>query len=338
MRCRERLAAAIALTAIAHAGCAEPLEHERSDTRDADTPPIPESCPLLVRDDALAGATGRVQLTPLDSGTLVAADAVLVGEGELPSATFVATDLATCARPSAAPVPIPLDLSAFASGLDARFGAVVRLPDERVVAFVFLTRGFEPIGTALATWDGGRFVAGHPALFAAGRPWGEAALAADGYLYAYGAAEAGFLAEALYVARAPLEHLDDPSAWRFYRDGDDFGTDPDEAWPVLSGGGGATVMALPDDADGRVVIAYHAPLGDRVVLRTGLGPTGPWSPPTEVARCAWHGSPDDLLCGALAWLPSFSGPDGLALAMGFASFDAVPAAVRRTRLALLPWP
>ena len=49
----------------------------------------------------------------------------------------------------------------------------------------------------------------------------------------------------------------------------------------MHAGGGLGVAY--DAARGRYVAAYVGVLGDRLTVRTGLTPTGPWSQPREVA-------------------------------------------------------
>src|SRR5690606_14956340 len=165
-----------------------------------------------------------------------------------------------------------------------------------------------------------------------GRPtYGDAALVAGDDIYAYGCATSGFLAEDCFVARAPVARAADPTAWRYWRDGDDFGADPDDAWPIFSGGSGLAVTT----AGPRVVVAHGTPLGDTVFLRTGLGPTGPWSPPAPVTRCAL---PAGAFCGALAFAEPLAVAGELALTYAIASFDPLAPDARRTRLVRLPAP
>jgi len=332
MRSAEALALAAALGA-----CAVSLEDDEATTPDPDAPPIATGCIAGAGGDVL-GVTGRLRTLTVDGGLLVVADTV---EGPAtiadaawlapaPTAFAPACDAALVAPADVAPA---LDATPLAGDADAALLAVFAGDDGTVHAFVRTSRGFDTLGTGVATWDDAarRFVAAPGYLFGAGRPgYGDAALVHEGFVYAYGAQSAGFLAEDCFVARAPLEAITDPTAWRFYVDGDFFGDDPDDAWPIFPGGGNLAVMRAGE----RVVAVYTTPLGDTIYLRQGLGPTGPWSPAEAVARCAL---PDGGFCGGLGLHPALADPDGdgatLVVSYGVATFDALPRESLLVRLA-----
>ncbi|TNF23983.1 MAG: DUF4185 domain-containing protein [Deltaproteobacteria bacterium] len=342
MSSAERAAASLAL-ALTLAGCAIQLDDGATAADGDDNVTTLPSCAVLAAGDVV-GVRGRLRVLPAPGGgELVVADALqrrATAPLKLDDAVYVAVPQDSgeaCGEPLAsdAGAAVPgLDLSALSTddgGFLATFTA-----DGAVYAFVETSSGFTALGTGLARWDAARgvFVAGPRYLFAAGRPsYGEAALTHDGFVYAYGCASAGFLRDDCYVARAPLDALDDPTAWTYYRDGDAFESDPDDAWPLFSGGRGLAARRL---ADGRVLVAYATPLGDTVFVRTGLGPAGPWSPAVAVTRCAL---PIGAFCGAMSFVPALDGAAGEpALTYAIASFDGLAPADLLTRLVRLPLP
>ena len=314
-------------------GCAWSLDEDAAAETDVDAP-LRASCPIFADAGAILGATGRVRTLSLSDEVLVVADEIVTESGAVGNVAWTAErsgDAASCAADLIAGSELRsgLDATPLAGQHPAAFGAVFAA-GARVHAFVFVLDGFERIGTGLATWDSARrqFIAAPPYLFASGRPsYGDAALVEGGFVYAYGTASAGFLAEHCFVARAPVDRLFDPTAWQYYQDGNVFGTDPDEAWPIFGGGGGLGVVGR----GGRILAIYAPPLGDVAVLRVGLGPTGPWSPATVVTRCQ---GPKKAFCTGFDWHPEWAGPSAElpAFTYGLSSFEALPAAQRSTRL------
>jgi len=84
----------------------------------------------------------------------------------------------------------------------------------------------------------------------------------------------------------------------------------------------------------RVVVVYTTPLGDTVFVRTGLGPTGPWSPARALARCRLA---EGAFCGGLGLHPALAPevdpgePLALVVSYGVAAFEDLPRASRLTR-------
>jgi len=324
-------------------GCAVQLDDDPAASSPDDNVTTLPSCEVLARPPNTVGVRGRLRSVDAPGGgTLVVADALQRADAapqKLDHAVYLAVPQSTgddCGQALAADASGAiggLDISALSDGGVGAFGAVFAAEGE-VHAFVTVSRGFDTVGTGIARWDpgSGRFVAGERYLFAAGRPsYGEAAVVADGLVYAYGCAPAGFLADDCFVARAPTDALDDPTAWGFYRDGDAFASDPDDAWPLFSGGRGLAARPLPD---GRVLVAYATPLGDTVFVRTGLGPAGPWSPAVAVTRCE---VPDDAFCGAMSFVPALDGSAGEpALTYAIATFERLAPEDLLTRLVRLP--
>jgi hypothetical protein len=333
----------LAALALGLAGCAVSLDDPRATPAADDAVTTLPSCPVLARPPDLMGVRGRLRaLNAPGGGTLVVADALQRASTtplKLDNAVYVAVPQDSGA---ACGVPLASDASAAVSGLDVSaltpsgtggFLAVFAAGAD-VYAFVRTAHGFDAVGTGLARWDraSGVFVAGERYLFAPGRPsYGDAAIVVDGHVYAYGCAESGFLTDSCFVARAPLAALDDPTAWGFYRDGDAFASDPDDAWPLFEGGRGLTARLLPE---GRVLVAYATPLGGAVFVRTGLGPSGPWSPAVPVTRCE---VPAGAFCGAMSFVPALDGAAGeIALTYAIGTFEPLAPEGLLTRIVLLP--
>jgi hypothetical protein len=203
----------------------------------------------------------------------------------------------------------------------------------RAFAYVRASRGWDDVGVTLAEWDddAAAFVAGGEYLFTADRPtYGDAVLVDGDTVYAYGCRPSGFLSESCFVARAAGDRLADPTAYEFYRSGGDFGPDPDSAWPIFEGGGGLAVVAR----GARVYAVYATPLGGSLHVRSGLGPTGPWSADYEVTACEL---PEGAFCGGVGAHDTLApGPDQLALTYAVGSFDPLPAGADQSRLVFVP--
>lgn len=334
------LVPAIAVIAQALAACAISLDPEPvPDTALPDDVPEIAGCPLFDDERGLA-ATGRVRSFVRDDRTFFVADALRIEAGDEPTtiehAVFEAEalDAATCLRgvPATLPAQGGLDASALGDDVSAHILSTF-VAGTRTLAYVHTFEGFELIGVGLAEWDdvAGAFVAGGEYLFTGDRPaYGDAALVVDDTVYAYGCRESGFLTDACYVARVPADRAHDPTAYEFYQDGGGFGTDPDDAWPIFEGGRGLAITSRGD----RVYAAYATPLGRTLHVRSGLGPTGPWSAPVQVTRCEL---PDDAFCSGVAAHPLLDdAPDRLALSYAVGSFEPLPDDAARTRLVIVP--
>ena len=334
----------LALAALAPAlvGCAISLDPEPSPGVDVpdDVPAIP-GCALFQDEQRGLAASGRVRSFALDGRTIFVADALHVTtDGEptmIAHAVFDAErlDVETCLRgvPGTVPARSGLDASALGDDLGASLLSTFAVGARRL-AYVQTYRGFELVGVALAEWDdaAGAFVARGDYLFTGDRPaYGDAALVVDGMVYVYGCRESGFLTDSCYVARVPAERAHDVTAYEFYQDGSTFGADPDRAWPIFEGGRGLAIAGRRD----RVYAAYATPLGRTLHLRSGLGPTGPWSEPIEVTRCELP--TDAAFCTGVAAHPLLDdAPDRLVLSHGIGSFEPLPDGAARTRLVVVP--
>ena len=101
-------------------------------------------------------------------------------------------------------------------------------------------------------------------------------------VYAYGCANSGPLQRDCYAARAPVHAIGNPAAWEYAVGVDSFSANADAAVPILVGVGDVSVRK---GGDGRMTVSYVPVLGDRVMVRTALGPTGPFSGAHEWFRC-----------------------------------------------------
>ena len=300
--------------------------------------PTPPAC-LLLADPArgLVGARGRVRTLRFPDGTLrLLADTLQTRDGAGDHSlgpvvvSLTAADPTGCltpALPATLPTTSALDVGPLGAGAGQLLG--VALSAGRPIALVETFAIINRIGIAAATWDDARgaFVAAPSYLFTGDRAgFGDALLVEDGFIYAYGCRNAGFLRDACYLARAPEAGLADPTAYTFYRAGGSFGPDLEDAWPLFDGGGGLAIL----HRGARYYALYVTPLGDVIQARSGLSPSGPWSAPVVVARCA---VPRAAFCTGLAVHPELPAqPDHVWVTQAIASFDALAPEDATTRL------
>ena len=335
-----RCSAVLLLFALTASACALPLDAERPlpGAIDAAPPPTLSGCPLLVDEPhGLLGAGGRVRTLPLAGGaTLVSVDALHTAAGDIAAAVFTASDLGAGAcmtgLPTAVPAHAGVDVSPLGGGLSARLLDVFAVGDQRL-AYIQTYIGLDASGIALGVWDEAAqaFVAGPEYLFTADRPeYGDAVLVDGDTVYAYGCQGAGFLSDDCFVARVAADHADDRTAYEFYCAGGGYTGDIDGAWPIFSGGRGLAVARRGD----RVYAAYATPLAQVIEVRSGLGPSGPWSAPVAVTACEL---PAAAFCGDLSTHPGLDAdPAWLTLSYGVGSFDPLPAADLRSRIVAVP--
>ena len=132
-------------------------------------------------------------------------------------------------------------------------------------------------------------------LWTADRPsFGAAALLWEGHAYVYGCLPARFLSADCYVARAPVADADRVAAYEYWTGGDHWSSNVDAAWPMVEAGQDVSVVYLPERD--RFVMGYATPLGTEILLRSGLGPSGPWSAPVGVATCQKPAEDPDAVC------------------------------------------
>lgn len=143
---------------------------------------------------------------------------------------------------------------------------------------------FEGVGTGLAVWRGldedpVRAVvdadAEHPdLLWGADVPGlGLGPTVLDGWLYTFGCDGPGDGFPCV-LARAPVERLQDPTAWTWY-EGPGWSTDPGDARPLFEG---APILSVAWHTGlGAWLTVYSRPFDEAVVARVAPALTGPWS-------------------------------------------------------------
>ncbi len=140
----------------------------------------------------------------------------------------------------------------------------------------------EGVGVAVGPLDG--IAAGDALMWTADRPrYGTAAVVDGDYLFAYGCVAARFLDGDCFVARQPLTAIGDESQVEYYRGGGNWTPREKESWPIVDGASDVSVEY--DARRGRFLMLYAGVLGDRILVRSGIQPWGPWSAPHEVALC-----------------------------------------------------
>lgn len=293
------------LAVFAPLGCATDLDPEVAPSLSA--PPLPE----LVGCTPLPGARGRITAVTLpdERELLVAADdAFELGEGE-------------CAE-DATPLPARpfIDVSTHGEGLVGTARASFVTDTTYVYFSLDHPGGFDSEGAGIARFDdaAGAFVS-LGLLWTNDRPsYGAGAVVEGDFVYVYGGLPARFLAADVYLARAPLARASEPAAYEYFFGGGDWGGDADLATPIAEGGTTPSVMWHASSR--RYLMAYATPLTREITLRSGLGPSGPWSRPLALGACSL--SFEGAFCGDVAWLPSLAGEEDLALSHTVYTFDA----------------
>jgi hypothetical protein len=319
-------------------GCAISLDGTAPETGPDGGPPALPACRIFQDEARGVAATGRVRSYAREGQAVFAVDGLVTEEGVAAIAPAVfpvdGPDAAAClrGRPAVLPTAPALDARALGGAVSGTLLATFAVGG-RAFAYVRAAEGLTGLGVTLAEWDDGAavFVAQGTYLFTADRPtYGDAALVDGDSVYAYGCQPSGFLSESCFVARAPGDRLHDPTAYEFYRGGGDFGPDPDTAWPIFEGGGGLAVTARGV----RVYAVYATPLGGSLHVRSGLGPTGPWSADYEVTTCDL---PAGAFCGGVGLHDALAAePDQLAVTYAVGSFDPLPAGADQSRLVIVP--
>ena len=154
--------------------------------------------------------------------------------------------------------------------------------------------------------------------------FGSAILTDGDFVYLYGTDERRqpgvFNERFLIVARVPLAEVEDQKAWRFFHAGE-WVADFEQADHLC--GGMATefsVSYLPAFKQYALVTTENG-LSDKIMVRTGANPWGPWSEPTTVYRCPEMASDKKIFCYAAKAHPSQAAGDELVISYVANSFD-----------------
>jgi hypothetical protein len=329
-------------------GCAIRLDDPPTgDDRDAGAiPQLPSCAPLA---GAVERIVGRLVWVPLPDGrTLVVAGQVTVG-GETDSRGLVLGAGGCLAGATLLPARPIVDLSGTPVAGDHAepLGAVTTAAG----AFLYFTAahpdGLAADGLGVARWNeaAGRF-SDAVILWTADRPsYGSGAAADAGTVYVYGGLPGGFLAADMFIARVPADRLAVPGAYEYWHGGGNWDPDPDLALPFAEGGMAPSVTW--DAQRARWLLAYATPLATELSVRAGLGPSGPWSLPVTLGRCALPPEDPGSFCGDVTLPPSLPSPgastdaDELLMAQAIGALDR-PAGlsedVYATRLVNAAWP
>ena len=140
---------------------------------------------------------------------------------------------------------------------------------------------FEGVGSSIAVWESPdqsarrpRVAKGaHPTLMFTRIPFGSAALADAGWLFAFGCTHDGW-EHLCRLGRAPLARAEQRSRWEFWTG---------EGWAPELSRASVVVSAAPmfsverNRALGAYAAIYSRPMSNEVVMRTARTLTGPWS-------------------------------------------------------------
>ena len=292
----------LVLFALVSLGCSVRLD-ELPEARPAKNAPLAAGCPLLAADgSALDGVWGRARRTRIAGAPAWVVDSTSSFTG----ATLIrgTSDDDPCRAQGSVTLS-----SAWLAGTDAAHVAVLdvvnpagapssadRLYYRRDEPDPTAPFGIKTAGFGIASFDdaAGGFMPSSGLLWSGDRPsFGVAAIEQGGTTWAFGCRDARFLDADCWLASAPTADAEEPSAYRYARGGGNSAALLDDAFPLLSASTSISVAFLPDRQ--RFLMAYVPPLGDSILLRTGLDIDGPWSAPVEAARCALPAG--DAYCG-----------------------------------------
>jgi hypothetical protein len=321
-------------------GCAVNIGHDDGGSSKpvSDIPRLHGCLPLADRAAAVAGRISRLSLP--DQSSLVLADSASI-DGVASSVGFANAqpDCLSGSTPLAAR-PI-VDVSALGVASVALPLAAVSGSETFLYFSALHSDGLASDGIGVARWDAEnqRFTA-RALLWTADRPnYGSAAALVGDEVYVLGGLPARFLSADIYLARAPISAIAEPSAYEYWQGGGNFGPDADSALPLVEGGS-APSLAF-NAARQRFILLYATPFAQEITVRTGLSVSGPWSAPYVLGQCDLPSSDPSAFCGDLTLLPELSSDTELAFTQGVASFARPAASTAQdswTRLVHAPWP
>jgi uncharacterized protein DUF4185 len=142
---------------------------------------------------------------------------------------------------------------------------------------------FHGVGDSIAIWSSIDAIperpeivpsSDHPTLiFGSEGGWTQAARIIDDFLYAFGCPQDGF-GHSCQIARAPLDSIQDASAWRVWT-GHDWSPRRGDAQTLFGAGPNISVFHL--EPSGPWVVVYGGSGSNDVMMRTAPSLTGPWS-------------------------------------------------------------
>lgn len=129
------------------------------------------------------------------------------------------------------------------------------------------------MGAARVDAASGRHVAGDALRWTADRPaCGEAVLVEGTTAYAYGCRASGFPSGERFVARAPIERLDDRRAYAYARGAGHWALDADGAFPLFTGAA-SIILQKGEQVPGGAPIPTFTPVSAERALPTTTNPT-----------------------------------------------------------------
>jgi hypothetical protein len=350
---RVDIGALVLVVGAGSAGCAIRLDADPPSLPDASAPEPLGGC--LPFRGAAGQVTGRIDPVVLGDGrVLLIADAAKVA-GQMDSFAFSAPSPGAplssddCWRGAVAlPVHPAIDLSTLSPGDHAQSLAGVTTPAGSYLFFSALRADGLALagdGLGVARWDEVAQQFKAPVfLWTADRPsYGSGAIFDGTSVYVFGGRTAGFLAADMFVARVEPEQIEEPAAYAYWQGGGTWTVDADLAAPFAEGGTSPTVAWNPDHR--RWLMAYATPLATEITVRSGLGPTGPWSLPVTLGRCALPRDDQGAFCDDIVLQPWVSSDGGgvspIVLTGGAGSFDppaGSAADAYASRLLRAAWP
>jgi len=306
----------IAVMGALTTGCAVDLDPSHDEAPTDEPARELRACRLL---PTLDGLTGRATPVLLPNGEKLLLSAAPDFDGSRASAAF-ATPSGKCAE-DAQPLPARpiVDVTMHGSGFVGRPRAAVTTDVAYLYFSLDAVDGSSSEGGGIARFDEdtGDFVS-VGMLWTGDRPsYGSAALVEGDYVYAYGGLNARFLSADVYLTRAPLAKLTEPAAYEYFLGGGNWGPDPDLAAPIVEGGAMPSVVWHADLR--RFLMAYTTPLAREITIRSGLGPSGPWSAPQSFGACALPFP--EAFCAEVVILPDLARRRELALAQPVVSLE-----------------
>lgn len=278
------------LLLLVQLGCAIPLDKPTGSKPDDTQRALAGGC-LLFRDSPalslLQGAGASVvlpdgsSLWSFSGATLAAGGSVANGLGIRASG-----DTGRCFPESPADTaslfaPSPLNANFLLAPLD-----LVRVGDATWSYYqAFLLDASQPFGVrsagfGIARWDGAtsQFKPTANLLWAGDGPsYGSSAMVLGTDVYAYGCKDSS-----CFVARVPLASIDDVDAYSYATGANRFSSDPEASRPILNDTGS---ISMKRHASGRILATSVPPLGGTLMVRSALGPAGPFSKEYALADC-----------------------------------------------------